>query len=114
MDVVAAANKLLNKPDNDISVSSVWIYMIIVPDGVKRVYIPGSNLVSISPYFSFKSNPTFLKELFSIEMKHEPVEVLIFINRLLNTGLLNAIKILFKRLYCFFNCFCSLRFSYCY
>lgn len=49
-----------------------------------------------SCYFSFKSNPTFLKELFSIEMKHEPAEVLIFINRLLNTGLLNAIKILFK------------------
>jgi hypothetical protein len=54
--VVAAPNKLLNKPDNDISVSSVGIYIIVVLDGVKRAYIPGSNLISISPYFSFKIN----------------------------------------------------------
>ncbi|MCH7337300.1 hypothetical protein [Acinetobacter sp. NIPH 2699] len=49
-----------------------------------------------SCYFSFNNNPVFLKELFSIEMEREPIEILIFINRLLNTGLFNTIKTLLK------------------
>ncbi|WP_168394054.1 hypothetical protein [Acinetobacter indicus] len=49
-----------------------------------------------SCYFSFKNNPDFLKKLFSTEVKTERIETLIFINRLLNTGLLNTIKVLCK------------------
>lgn len=49
-----------------------------------------------SCYFSFKNNPLFLKQLFSIEIEKDPIKILIFINRLLNTGLFNSIKTLIK------------------
>lgn len=48
-----------------------------------------------SCYFSFQNNPIFLKELFHINIKeNSKIETLIFINRLLNTGVLNTVKTL--------------------
>ncbi|WDZ51160.1 hypothetical protein LF296_18055 [Acinetobacter vivianii] len=49
-----------------------------------------------SCYFSFKNNPLFLRNLFRIDGEKEPIETLIFINRLLNTGFINTCRLLLK------------------
>ncbi|MGL3045471.1 hypothetical protein ACSJMR_10390 [Acinetobacter pecorum] len=51
-----------------------------------------------SCFFTFKNNPLFLKLLFNIEITNHKIRSMLFIDRLLRTGLLNFIKVLFKNI----------------
>lgn len=46
--------------------------------------------------FTFKNNPEFLDMLFDISIEKEDINTMIYINRLLKTGLLNTLKVLYS------------------